>query len=158
MIDKEFHTVRGYQLLEENRRHLTSAMEDYLEMIYRSCKDRDYLRIGELADLLNVKAPSASKMVQRLSALGLLKFKKYGIIILNDSSRDIGEYLLARHELLEVFLKILGCEEDLLQQTELIEHAVNPLLLRNIRLLCNFFLDHTEIMDQYSEYRYKNIN
>lgn len=156
MAENEFHTVRGYQLLEQNRKHLTSAMEDYLEMIYRGCKDKNYLRIGELAELLNVKAPSASKMVQRLSALGLLKFKKYGIIILNESGWDIGEYLLTRHELLEEFLKILGCEDELLQQTELIEHDVNPSLLRNIRLLCNFFLDHTEITNQYSEYRYKH--
>jgi Mn-dependent DtxR family transcriptional regulator len=157
MINNEFHTVRGYQLLENSRKHLTSAMEDYLEMIYRSSKDRDYLRIGELAQLLNVKAPSASKMVQRLSDLGLLKFKKYGIIILNESGKDIGEYLLTRHQLLEVFLKIIGCEEELLQQTELIEHDVNPVLLRNIQLLSNFFLDHDEIMDQYREYRNRQM-
>jgi len=32
MINKGFHTVRGYQLMEQDHRLLTSAMEDYLEM------------------------------------------------------------------------------------------------------------------------------
>ena len=36
VINNQFHTVRGYQLLEQNKSVLTSAMEDYLEMIYRN--------------------------------------------------------------------------------------------------------------------------
>lgn len=154
-MDNEFHTVRGYQLLEQNKRHLTSAMEDYLEMIYRSGMEDGYIRIGQLADLLNVRAPSASKMVQRLSELGLLKFKKYGIIILNEDGKEIGKYLLERHQLLEEFLKILGCEDELLQQTELIEHTVNSELLKNIQILSDFFLYHQDIREKYNEYRKK---
>jgi Mn-dependent DtxR family transcriptional regulator len=152
-MNKEFHTVRGYQLLEQNKRHLTSAMEDYLEMIYRNSMDEGYIRIGKLAELLNVRAPSASKMVQRLSELGMLKFKKYGIIMLNENGREIGEYLLERHRLLEDFLKILGCKDDLLQQTELIEHAVNPELLNDIHILRDFFSDNIEILNEFNEYK-----
>jgi Mn-dependent DtxR family transcriptional regulator len=157
-MKKEFHTVRGYQLLEQNKSHLTSAMEDYLEMIYRNSMEEGYLRIGKLAELLNVRAPSASKMVQRLSELGLLKFKKYGIIMLNDIGKEVGEYLLDRHKLLENFLKLLGCEDDLLLQTELIEHDINPGLLKNIQVLSDFFLDNDEIMDKYNDYRMKYHN
>lgn len=153
MMNKEFHTVRGYQLLEENKRHLTSAMEDYLEMIYRNSMDEGYIRIGRLAELLNVRAPSASKMVHRLSELGLLKFKKYGIIMMNENGKEIGEYLLERHKIIEDFLKLLGCEEDLLQQTELIEHTVNPEALKNIRLFSSFLINNDEIRNKYNEYR-----
>jgi Mn-dependent DtxR family transcriptional regulator len=156
MMNKEFHTVRGYQLLEQNKRHLTSAMEDYLEMIYRNSREEGYIRISRLAQLLNVRAPSASKMVQKLSELGLLKFKKYGIIMLNEDGREIGEYLLERHILLEGFLKLLGCEDDLLQQTELMEHTVNPELLKLIKVFSNFFQDHKEIMEQYKEYKHRS--
>jgi len=35
MENSEFHTVRGYQLIEQEKKLLTSAMEDYLEMIFR---------------------------------------------------------------------------------------------------------------------------
>lgn len=155
MMEKSFHTVRGYQLMEQNKRNLTSAMEDYLEMIYRNSMEEGYLRIGTLAKLLNVSAPSASKMVQRLSELGLVKFQKYGIIMINENGKELGEYLLERHELLEYFLKLLGCDDDLLQQTELIEHNITPKLLQNIKLLNDFFMDNRDIMKKYEEYKDK---
>ncbi len=155
MMEKSFHTVRGYQLMEQNKRNLTSAMEDYLEMIYRNSMEEGYLRIGTLAKLLNVSAPSASKMVQRLSELGLVKFQKYGIIMINENGKELGEYLLERHELLEYFLKLLGCDDDLLQQTELIEHNITPKLLQNIKLLNDFFVDNKDIMKKYDEYKDK---
>ncbi len=126
VINNEFHTVRGYQLLEQNKSVLTSAMEDYLEMIYRNSIKEGYIRINTLAELLNVKAASASRMVQKLGILGLLIYKKYGIILLSESGKEIGEYLLKRHHIIEDFLKLLGCEDDLLQQTELMEHNLNP--------------------------------
>ncbi len=156
MMNKEFHTVRGYQLLEQNKHQLTSAMEDYLEMIYRNSMEEGYIRIGRLAELLNVRAPSASKMVQKLSALELLRFKKYGIITLNDDGMEIGKYLLDRHRLLEDFLKILGCDDDLLQHTELIEHVVTPDLLKDIRIFRDFFLENDEIRKQFEEYKHNS--
>ena len=70
-MKKNFHTVRGYQLLEQKKRTLTPAMEDYLEMIYRSSLKDGYIRISTLSALLNVRAPSATKMVQKLTALDL---------------------------------------------------------------------------------------
>lgn len=78
----KFHTVRGYQLLMQNKNLLTSSMEDYLEMIYRNSLTEGYVRINTISELLNVAAPSATKMVQKLSKLGLLQYKKYGIILL----------------------------------------------------------------------------
>jgi DtxR family Mn-dependent transcriptional regulator len=156
VMENSFHTVRGYQLIEQNKRNLTSAMEDYLEMIYRNSMEEGYLRIGTLAKLLNVSAPSASKMVQRLSELGLVKFQKYGIIMMNDSGKVMGEYLLERHELLENFLRLMDCGDDLLQQTELMEHDITPQLLENIKLLNNFFMDNEEIMLQYNKYKYNH--
>jgi hypothetical protein len=53
--NQEFHTVRGYQLIKQTDRQLTSAMEDYLEMIYRNILKEGYMRINTLADMLNVK-------------------------------------------------------------------------------------------------------
>lgn len=150
-----YHTVRGYQLLEQNKKHITSSMEDYLEMIYRGSREDGYLRIGQLADLLNVRAPSASRMVQRLSELGLLRFKKYGIIMLNEDGEVIGEYLLERHRRLEKFLKILGCENEIIQQTELMEHCIDRELFLYIEIMCNFLMDHQDILKQYFDYKVK---
>lgn len=153
MTNNEFHTVRGYQLLEQTKTHLTSAMEDYLEMIFRSSMVEGYIRINTLAELLNVRAASASKMVQRLDELGLLKYKKYGIITLSDYGKEIGKYLLERHQIIENFLKILSCEDNLLQQTELMEHNINPITVHKINILNNFFSDNADITDRFHDYQ-----
>jgi len=157
MDNKEFHTVRGYQLIEQNKKLLTSAMEDYLEMICRSVGRERYLRINQLAGLLNVKASSASKMVQKLGAMGLLKYEKYGIIVLSDDGKEIGEFLLERHKVIEDFLKLLGCEDDVLIQTELIEHNINSSTVENLKILNSFFTDNKEISDIYNEYKVNKI-
>ncbi len=153
MINGEFHTVRGYQLLEQNKNHLTSAMEDYLEMIYRNSLEDGYIRINLLAELLHVKAASATRMVQKLGELGFLNYKKYGIIILSDSGKKIGEYLLERHYIIESFLKIINCEDDILQQTELMEHNISPRTVDKINILNNFFHENISISDSFIEYQ-----
>ncbi|WP_099468722.1 metal-dependent transcriptional regulator [Konateibacter massiliensis] len=157
MVNNEFHTVRGYQLLEQNKNKLTSAMEDYLEMIYRNSLKDGYIRIHLLAELLHVKAASASRMVQKLGEMGLLHYKKYGIIVLSESGKNLGEYLLERHNIIENFLKIINCENDLLQQTELMEHSVNPKTVDSINILNHFFHMNKNISDSFNEYQ-KNFH
>lgn len=155
MPDNQFHTVRGYQLLEINKNKLTPAMEDYLEMIYRYSRQEGYIRINDLARLLNVRAASASRMVQRLGELGLLIYKKYGIIMLSDYGKKIGEYLLERHNIIEDFLRILSCDDDLLKQTELIEHNMNSSTVYKIETLTSFFRENEEILKSFHLYQKK---
>lgn len=155
MPDNQFHTVRGYQLLEMNKNKLTPAMEDYLEMIYRYSRQEGYIRINDLARLLNVRAASASRMVQRLGELGLLIYKKYGIIILSDYGKKIGEYLLERHNIIEDFLRILSCDDDLLKQTELIEHNMSSSTVYKIETLTSFFRENEEILKSFHLYQKK---
>ncbi len=153
----EFHTVRGYQLLEQNRNKLTSSMEDYLEMIYRNSLEDGYIRIHLLAELLHVKAASASRMVQKLGAIGLLNYKKYGIIILTENGKKIGEYLLERHHIIENFLRLMSCEDNLLEQTELMEHTITPQTVHKINILINFFDINKNIADNFKEYQKKRL-
>ena len=136
---EKFYTVRGYELLEKSKEHLTSAMEDYLEMIYRHSFDDGYIRINNLSELLNVHASSTTKMVQRLAKLDLVDYKRYGLVVLTKQGEEIGEFLLKRHEILEIFLKHLGIE-CVLQEVELMEHSITSNTLKNINLL-NFFLE-----------------
>ncbi|MBC8063151.1 MAG: DtxR family transcriptional regulator [Clostridiaceae bacterium] len=137
---EKFYTVRGYELLEKNKKHLTSAMEDYLEMIYRHSLPEGYIRINNLAELLNVHASSTTKMVQRLSKLDLVAYKRYGVVVLTKQGEEIGEFLLKRHEILESFFKHLGIE-SVLQEVELMEHSITTNTLKNINLL-NVFLEN----------------
>lgn len=150
MDEKEkFHTVRGYQLLEQNKKLLTPAMEDYLEMIYRNSLKEGYMRINTLSELLNVKAPSTTKMVQKLNELGLLKYEKYGVIFLTENGNEIGKFLLERHNIIETFLKNLGVKDDLLVETELIEHNISASTLRKIDLLNKFLAENPSIAQKF---------
>ncbi len=154
---QDFHTVRGYEILnQEDNKRLTSAMEDYLEMIYRGILEDNYMRINTLSNMLNIKPSSATKMVQKLTDLGLLKYEKYGVILLTDQGKAIGKYLLERHKIIEQFLKIIGNGETLLVETELIEHNVSPTTLKNIEMLNKFLLNNPDVIDRYDKFKNDN--
>lgn len=132
-----FRTVRGYQSLNQKEGYLTPAMEDYLEMVYRQCMEHEFARVGQLAGLLNVKAPSASKMIVKLSSLGYLKYGPYERIQLTERGQSVGEYLLKRHETLEDFLTLIG-SPDPLEETELIEHSLSLETVAHLSVLMKF--------------------
>lgn len=148
----KFHTVRGYQLIEQNKNLLTSAMEDYLEMIFRNSTEEGGIRINTLSELLNVAASSATKMVQKLSSLGLVNYKKYGVIILTENGRDIGKFLLQRHGIIELFLKNIGVTEDVLVETELIEHNITATTLQKVNIFNKFLEKNPIILAQYNQF------
>ena len=61
---EEFYTLKGYQINEAGE--LTTAMEDYLEMICRIAEGEGGVRVGTLSQKLHVKPSSATKMLQQL--------------------------------------------------------------------------------------------
>lgn len=152
-MDDRFHTVRGYELQRYNKNMLTSALEDYLEMIYRNSLNENYIRINILAQMLNVKDSSASKMVKKLGELGFVNYEKYGIVTLTDEGKKIGESLLNRHNIIEKFLCFIGCKEDALIQAELIEHIITDDTVKNIQILYDFFYSKRDILEEYMDYK-----
>ncbi len=151
--DREFHTYRGYQLLKQDQQSLTPSMEDYLEMIFRFCDKNKHIRINQLADELNVQASSATKNVQKLSELGLLKYEKYGIIEMTEEGKDIGHFLLKRHMIIETFLSKLGIKASLLKDTEMIEHNISAATVNSIELLSEFLDAYPDILDKFNKWR-----
>ena len=148
----KFHTVRGYQRLEQQDKKLTSAMEDYLEMIYRNSQKDEYIRINTLSELLNVAAPSATKMVQNLSKIGLVDYRRYEYIVLTDKGKELGKYLLKRHTIIETFLNNLGVEAELLADTELIEHDISDTTVQKLDLFNKFIEVKPEFMREFDEF------
>lgn len=150
----KFHTVRGYQRMEKSEKILTSAMEDYLEMIYRNSLNDGLIRINILSELLNVAAPSATKMVQNLSALGFVHYKKYGYVFLTEKGRETGEFLYERHNTIETLLKSLDVDEaDLLADTELIEHDISENTLLTVELFNRFMEANPNFRKEYIAYK-----
>ncbi|MCB2292152.1 DtxR family transcriptional regulator [Clostridium algoriphilum] len=152
-MDNKFHTVRGYELQGYNKNMLTPALEDYLEMIYRNSLKETYIRTNVLAQLLNVKDSSASKMIKKLGEFGLVNYVKYGIVTLTDEGKKLGEFLLNRHNIIENFLTFIGCTEDKLIQVELIEHIITTDTVKNMQTLYDFFKSNKDILEKYMNYK-----
>lgn len=153
--EREFRTVRGYQMLNAENKLLTSSLEDYLEMIYRTCKVEGYIQNNKLARKLNVSPSSTTKVINKLKKLGLVNYEKYGVIQLTEEGKEIGRFLLKRHEIIEEFLKKLGIKETLLKDTEMIEHDISLNTLRNIHILNEFLNQRSDILMDYKEFKVK---
>jgi Mn-dependent DtxR family transcriptional regulator len=128
-----FYTMKGYALNADGE--LTSAMEDYLEMIARLTRQNASVRVSDLSGMLHVKASSATKMVQQLGLCGFIQAEKYSDIHLTDKGRDAGNYLLYRHEVIHRFLCVLNHSENELEQAEKIEHFLDRATVKNLELL-----------------------
>ncbi|MBE5988081.1 DtxR family iron (metal) dependent repressor [Lacrimispora xylanisolvens] len=126
-----FYTLKGYSLLEHTK--ITSSMEDYLEMIYRLSQENQPVRIKELAECLHVKPSSASKMTGNLRKQGLVGFEKYGTVSLTSDGKELGEYLLFRHQILTRFFCYVNQKTDDLEQVEKVEHFIDPETVYNIQ-------------------------
>lgn len=126
----EFYTLKGYQI--KNNHFVTESMEDYLEMMYRSYVEKKRIRVCELAESLNVKPSSVSKMVQKLTENNLVSSYKYGDVYLTEDGIKQGEYLLWRHNVLVSFFSFLNQKEYRLEQVEMIEHFIDPLTVEHM--------------------------
>ena len=151
--ERDFYTVRGYERLRQEDRSVTPTMEDYLEMIYRLSKDRGFTRIGDLAGALHVQPPSASKMVQKLAEVSFLNYEKYGVIELTAQGRELGEYLVKRHETIERFLRFIGASKSVLEETEKTEHNLSMETVKQIMLLVQFMEVNQQLMEAFIIYK-----
>ena len=152
MAKNDFHTFNEYMKKEDNS--LTASMEDYLEMIYRLSLNTGFTRINELSNALNVQPPSATKMVQKLTELKLLKYEKYGIVLLEEEGKKLGEILINRHNTIENFLRILDIPEaEILDETEKIEHTISKETAMCFQDFIEFMKNNPSIADEFKVYR-----
>ncbi|OPX88477.1 MAG: Transcriptional regulator MntR [Pelotomaculum sp. PtaB.Bin104] len=155
-MEKEFYTFSEYMKKDDDK--LTASMEDYLEMIYRLSRDTSSTRILDLAAALNIQPPSATRMVQKLADINLVNYEKYGMIILSEKGREIGNKLLERHQIIEDFLRLLGISENILEETEKIEHTISKQTLECMTDFVSFFYNRPEVINEFKIYRNKKEN
>jgi len=151
-MDRNYHTFSEY--MKKNENLLTASMEDYLEMIYRLSLKSGFTRINELSDALNVHPPSATRMVQRLGKQNLLKYERYGVIILKDEGKVLGELLLKRHNIIETFLKKIGVpEEILLIETEKVEHTISEDTSKCFENYISFINSNPDVEERFHKFK-----
>jgi DtxR family Mn-dependent transcriptional regulator len=86
---------------------ITGKAEDYLRGIYEITREKGFARIRDIANHLDVKPSSAVEMVRKLDKLQLVKYEKYGGVILTSKGREMAEVIEKRHETFQKFLEII---------------------------------------------------
>lgn len=145
-MPKGFYTFNNY--LKGNTGLITASMEDYIEMIYRLSNETGFTRVGDLSKALNVKPASITKMIKKLDELNLVNYEKYGYIKLTANGDSYGEYLLYRHNTIEKFLKTIGVNENILEETEKIEHVLSKETFKRIEYFIEIIEYHPIIKEK----------
>lgn len=117
-MEENFHTLRWY----EDANKVSPAMEDYLEMIYRMSEKTCSVRLSSLAKNLNVGAPAASKMAQKIKDAGFIEYEPYSQITLTETGKKEGARLILRHKILNDFFCRVNHSASELDLVEKIEH------------------------------------
>ncbi|URZ07617.1 metal-dependent transcriptional regulator [Clostridium felsineum] len=151
MSKNEFFTFTEYMKKDVNL--LSPSAEDYMEMIYRLSIKTGFTRVNNLASALNVQPPSVTKMLHKLSHLKLIKYEKYGVIMLEESGLNLGKSLLNRHNTVEMFLKLLNISDGILDETEKIEHTINAEILCGMSDLVDFFTTYPNYLKKFNNFR-----
>lgn len=110
---------------------LTRSVEDYLKAIYHLSAAGQPAATSDIAQQLDVSAPSVSGMVKRLSEAGLIEHVPYRGVQLTNQGRRAALRTIRRHRILEVYLaRFLAYDWDNVHdEAERLEHAVSDELI-----------------------------
>ena len=135
---------------ESEKSHSSSRMEDYLEIISELVELKGYATTLDISRYMNVSAPSVTKMLQRLDEGGFLEYEKYHGINLTGKGTEIAKGIRQKHEILLEFFEILGVGYDTANQdTEGIEHHLNPKTIKQLRKFITFLKANPKIIESF---------
>ncbi len=107
---------------------VTQAIEDYAKAIYAlQLRSPDAVSTNDLAQRLGVTPGSASAMLKKLAARGLVDHEPYHGVRLTEPGRRVALEVMRHHRLLEVFLvEELGVPWDRVHaEAEVLEHVLS---------------------------------
>ena len=117
---------------------LSQSNEDYLEAILVIGLEQGIVRVKDLAQHLQVTAPSVVTAIKKLAGEGLVRHESYGHVELTSQGFKLAQEIHNRHKLLFRFLhSFLGLDEDTAEKDACeIEHGLSPQTIgRIIRFL-----------------------
>jgi DtxR family transcriptional regulator, Mn-dependent transcriptional regulator len=109
------------------RKPLSDAIQDYLKEIYKLASTDERVSVTALARAQRVSAASASAMVKKLAALGLLEHRPYRGVRLTRAGEQVAVEVIRHHRLLELYLaQTLGLGIDAVHdEADRLEHALS---------------------------------
>ena len=92
---------------------LTQALEMYVKTIYELEEEYGSAAASDIAEKLEVKAPSVTSALQKLDALGMAEYHRYQHVNLTEKGRKVAVKLDRRHRTLRDFLILIGVNEQI---------------------------------------------
>ncbi|QYR18131.1 metal-dependent transcriptional regulator [Corynebacterium glutamicum] len=115
---------------------LPDRSQDYLKTIWDITEllDDQPAALGDIAEKMNQKTPTASEAIKKLAARGLVNHEKYAGVTLTEQGKMLAIDMVRRHRLLETFLHdVLGYTWDEVHaDADLLEHAASDQLIERI--------------------------
>ncbi|HEX4743722.1 MAG TPA: metal-dependent transcriptional regulator [Candidatus Limnocylindria bacterium] len=113
----------------------SSAIEEYLQVIYTLADEGSSVIGARIAEFLGVSAPAVSEMLHRLEREGLVTISDRHEIRLTAAGQTAANTVVRRHRLIERFLvDILGYEWwKVHDEAERLEHALSPEMEERMR-------------------------
>jgi Mn-dependent DtxR family transcriptional regulator len=131
----------------------TPRLEDYLEAIYHLIDEKGYASSVDISDRLEVKPPTVTSMVKKLAERGYLIHEPYRGMRLTNKGGAIARSVISRHEVISEFLSMIGVEADVaFQDTEGIEHHIQPVTFHRIERLVDFLGRNPAVLKTIREY------
>ncbi|MFD1465793.1 metal-dependent transcriptional regulator [Lapidilactobacillus mulanensis] len=118
---------------------MSPNQENYLKAIYELRHDLRKITNKNIADILQVSAPSVTEMLTSLAKEELVIHTPYNEISLTEKGTKIATTLVRRHRIWEVFLhdKLNYNISEVHQAADVLEHATDGMLVQRL----NDFLD-----------------
>jgi DtxR family transcriptional regulator, manganese transport regulator len=117
----------------------TPRAEDYLEAVYHLIQDKGYTTTSEVSNALEVKPPTASHMIRKLTDRKYLVHKRYQGMKLTPTGERMAKSVIKRHEVIAEFLSMLGVDDQTAyEDTEGMEHHVQWTTLHRIERLAEY--------------------
>jgi DtxR family Mn-dependent transcriptional regulator len=110
------------------RSPLGQSSEDYLEAVLVLGKEKQTVRVKDVAGKLGVTRPSVVLALAGLEAKGLVRHERYGGVELTPGGRRVAQETDRRHRLVKTFLvQVLGVKEATADKDACrIEHSLSP--------------------------------
>ena len=108
---------------------VSQAVQDYAKAVWSLAqRGEEPVSTSAIADRLGVSPASASAMLKRLEALGLLRREPYRGVELTPAGERVALEVVRHHRLLELYLaEALGMPWDRVhEEAEVLEHAISP--------------------------------
>ncbi len=114
---------------------LSYAEENYLKTIYHLSEESEgNVSTNAIADRLDTKPASVTDMIKKLSAKGVLSYRKYHGVAVSEKGRIAALKVIRKHRLWETFLvdKLKFNWDEVHEVAEQLEHINSALLIKRL--------------------------